>query len=97
MPFAVAAFRSAMAEHSADPSWRALVERCLAESAWFGKLWNEHEVVTAYPVSAQRFRHPQAGLLRFEHTYLWLAPHSETHLVGYVPANEGTAAKLPRF
>ncbi|WP_158879934.1 helix-turn-helix transcriptional regulator [Amycolatopsis anabasis] len=95
MPRVVSAFRAAMAEHIAEPSWKSLVKRLRAESPLFEKLWNQHDV-TNNRVVTKRFLHPEAGLLQFDFTYLWLGRRSEIHVTSYLPDPE-TAAKLPVF
>lgn len=89
----VAGFRAAMAEHVAEPSWKALVERLDSDSPLFGKLWNQHEV-TAEPVRAKRYRHPEAGLLSFTVEHLYSGPRSEILMSISTPADEETASKM---
>ncbi|NIJ14493.1 transcriptional regulator with XRE-family HTH domain [Saccharomonospora amisosensis] len=90
----VAEFRSAMAGHVAEPSWKSLVNRLRGESAEFEALWTEHDVRP--PVNwTKRFLHPDAGLLCFDATYLWLSRTPEIRMTTYTPSNEQTEAKLP--
>lgn len=96
MPASVAQFRAAMASHLTEPSWKGLVKRLRAESPEFEVMWNRHEVEAPRNFT-KRYRHPEAGLLAFEATYLWLGCRSELRLVTFTPADDETAAKLPAF
>jgi transcriptional regulator with XRE-family HTH domain len=90
---AVAQLRAAMGQRVTDPSWKALVKRLRRESADFEALWSQHDV-TAPRNWTKRFQHPDAGLLRFHTTYLWLTPAPEIRLASYIPADDETAEKL---
>jgi transcriptional regulator with XRE-family HTH domain len=90
---AVAQLRAAMGERVTDPSWKALVKRLRRESADFDALWSQHDV-TAPRNWTKRFLHPDAGLLQFHTTYLWLTPAPEIRLASYIPADDETAEKL---
>jgi transcriptional regulator with XRE-family HTH domain len=94
MPRSVAQFRASMAEHVAEPSWKALVARLRQESPEFEKLWNQHDVQPVRNLT-KRFLHPDVGLLSFDYTHLWFGQRSETRMTTYTPADEETAAKLP--
>jgi transcriptional regulator with XRE-family HTH domain len=96
IPRVVAAFRAAMAEHLAEPAWKSMVKRLLAESPEFERLWSQHEV-TSQRIMTKRFAHPDVGLLRFDFAYLYFGPRSEIAMTTYTPADEETAAKLPAF
>jgi transcriptional regulator with XRE-family HTH domain len=89
----VAQLRAAMAENVADPSWKALVKRLRRESPEFEALWSQHDV-QAPSNWTKRFRHPEAGLLQFHTTYLWLSRGPEIRMTSYTPADEETAEKL---
>src|SRR5919108_4310753 len=90
---AVAQLRAAMGERVTDPNWKSLVKRLRRESADFDALWSQHDV-TAPRNWTKRFLHPDAGLLQFHTTYLWLTPAPEIRLASYIPADDETAEKL---
>jgi transcriptional regulator with XRE-family HTH domain len=90
---AVAQLRASMADQVTNPSWKALVKRLRRESADFEALWSQHDV-TAPRNWTKRFLHPDAGLLQFHTTYLWLTPVPEIRLASYTPADAETADKL---
>jgi transcriptional regulator with XRE-family HTH domain len=90
---AVAQLRASMADQVTNPSWKALVKRLRRESADFEALWRQHDV-TAPRNWTKRFLHPDAGLLQFNTTYLWLTPAPEIRLASYTPADAETADKL---
>jgi transcriptional regulator with XRE-family HTH domain len=90
---AVEQLRAAMADRVTDPNWKALVKRLRRESADFEALWSQHDV-TAPRNWTKRFLHPDAGLLQFHTTYLWLTPSPEIRLASYTPADAETADKL---
>jgi transcriptional regulator with XRE-family HTH domain len=89
----VAQLRAAMAENVADPTWKALVKRLRRESPEFEALWSQHDV-QALRNWTKRYVHPEAGLLQFHTTYLWLSRGPEIRMTSYTPADAATAEKL---
>ena len=92
----VAQYRAAMAEHVAEPAWKGLVARLHRASPEFAEVWARHDV-QAPESRVKRFRHPSAGLLRLDYTYLWLARRLGTRIVVYTPADEETRRRLERL
>ncbi|MFJ7491855.1 helix-turn-helix domain-containing protein [Streptomyces sp. NPDC097727] len=91
-----AKFRGAMAGHLAEPAWKALLGRLEAASPEFREIWARHEVVG--PGGRTKiFRNAHVGLLRLDHTDLWLGPSSGPRMVTYVPADDETAQRLQRL
>ncbi|GHH64092.1 DNA-binding protein [Kitasatospora indigofera] len=89
----VARFRSAMADHSAEPAWKALVTRLRQASPDFEAAWARHEV--ARPGNGvKRFLVPGAGLLSFDYTGLWLGPRAGSRLIVYTPRCEETRERM---
>ncbi len=89
----VAQFRAAMAEHLAEPAWKALVARLHRASPEFRELWDRHDVV-GLESRTKRIRHPLVGLLRLDYTYLWLGQRTGTRIVTWTPADERTRLRL---
>jgi transcriptional regulator with XRE-family HTH domain len=89
----VGEFRSGMAEHLDDPSWRALLERLRGASPEFAARWQRHDV-RGLESSRKRVRHPELGELLVDYTNLWLDPPRGTRIVAFTPADEHTAARL---
>jgi transcriptional regulator with XRE-family HTH domain len=89
----VAQYRAAMAEHVAEPAWKGLVARLNRASPEFTAFWDRHEV-QAPENRVKRIRHPAAGQLRFDFTYLWLDRRRGTRIVTYTPADEETGRRL---
>ena len=89
----VAQFRGAMAEHVAEPAWKQLVARLHRASPEFPAVWARHDV-EAPEGRVKRIRHPTAGLLRLDYTYLWLDRRLGTRVTAYTPADERTRARL---
>jgi transcriptional regulator with XRE-family HTH domain len=89
----VAQYRAAMAEHVAEPQWKALVTRLNRASPEFAEMWARHDV-RGPETAIKRVRHPLVGMLRLEYTYLWLDPGLGTRITTYTPADTRTAAKL---
>ncbi|GAA4920722.1 helix-turn-helix transcriptional regulator [Streptomyces coeruleoprunus] len=84
-----AKFRASMAEHLAEPAWKALLKRLEEASPEFREIWARHEVVaqggrTKYILNAH------VGPLHLEHTNLWLGPAAGPRLVTYVPLDEAS-------
>jgi transcriptional regulator with XRE-family HTH domain len=90
-----AKFRASMAEHLAEPAWKALLAR-LERSAEFRQVWARHEVVTQGG-RAKYIRNAHVGLLHLEHTNLWLGPSTGPRLVSYVPLDEESRERLERL
>uniref|UniRef100_A0AAU2VVD1 Helix-turn-helix domain-containing protein n=1 Tax=Streptomyces sp. NBC_00008 TaxID=2903610 RepID=A0AAU2VVD1_9ACTN len=94
--FLTAKFRAAMAEHLAEPSWKALLKRLETASPEFRQTWARHEVVSSGGRS-KIFRNAHVGLLRVETSDLWLGPSAGPRLVTYVPRDEETRERLQRL
>ena len=92
----VAKFRSAMADHVAEPAWKALLKRLRLASPKFDALWQQHEVGMTGN-GEKRFLNPHVGLLHFEFTTLWLGPRPSTRIVSYTPADEETRERIERL
>ena len=91
-----AKFRASMAEHLAEPAWKALLERLRAASPEFREIWERHEVVGNRD-RTKRFQNEHVGQLNLEHTNLWLGPASGPRLVSYVPVDEESRERLGRL
>jgi transcriptional regulator with XRE-family HTH domain len=89
----VGQLRAAFAEHVNEPAWKSLIKRMRRESPRFEALWQRHEIRPMRNLT-KSFRHPKAGVLNFDYTYLWLGRRSELRMTSYTPADEETAAKL---
>ncbi len=91
-----AKFRGAMAEHLAEPAWKTLLARLEAASPEFREVWARHAVVG--PANGTKlFRNAEVGLLRLDHTDLWLGPSTGPRLVSYVPADEESRRGVERL
>ncbi|WFB09693.1 helix-turn-helix transcriptional regulator [Streptomyces sp. LX-29] len=93
-----AKFRAAMAEHVADPAWKALVRRLHEASPEFREIWRRHEVLRPGE-KTKVFRQSSVGLLRLNYTPLWTAqtPGVGTRLLTYVPADAESRERLERL
>jgi transcriptional regulator with XRE-family HTH domain len=89
----VAEYRSAMAEHVAEPAWKCLVSRLIKASPEFAALWERHEVASPENLT-KRYLHPEVGLLKLNYTHLWLDQRLGTRMTTYTPADEQTADRL---
>ncbi|MFE1173565.1 helix-turn-helix transcriptional regulator [Streptomyces sp. NPDC058773] len=91
-----AKFRASMAEHLAEPAWKALVARLTEASPEFREIWAQHEVLR--PVSAvKRFRHPRVGTLQLTATSLWTGPNPGPKLLSYTPVDETSRERLEQL
>ncbi|MEC3994144.1 helix-turn-helix transcriptional regulator [Actinacidiphila sp. DG2A-62] len=96
MRLMAAKFRASMAQHLADPAWKALLKRLEQASPEFRAAWERHEVIQ--PDShVKRYLNPLVGLLAFDFTHLWLGPQSGPRLTTYTPADELTRERLDRL
>ncbi|WKX70226.1 helix-turn-helix domain-containing protein [Streptomyces sp. XD-27] len=91
-----AKFRAAMAEHLAEPAWKALLTRLEAASEEFREVWARHEVV-AHVARTKYIRNAHVGLLHVEHTHLWLGPSAGPRLVTYVPIDDESRQRLEKL
>ncbi|MFI8516914.1 helix-turn-helix domain-containing protein [Streptomyces sp. NPDC085481] len=89
-------FRASMAEHLAEPAWKAMLNRLQAASPEFREIWARHDVVDQAS-RAKVVRNADVGTLRLEHTNLWLGPAAGPRLVTYVPLDEESLAGLERL
>jgi transcriptional regulator with XRE-family HTH domain len=89
----VAEYRSAMADHTAEPAWKCLVSRLTQASPEFAALWERHEVASPENLT-KRYLHPEVGLLRLNYTHLWLGQRLGTRMTTYSPADEETSDRL---
>ncbi|MCF3148615.1 helix-turn-helix transcriptional regulator [Streptomyces platensis] len=91
-----AKFRASMAEHLAEPAWKALVARLMEASPEFREIWAQHEVLR--PVSAVKvFRHPRVGPLQLTATSLWTGPNPGPKLLYYTPVDEMSRERLEQL
>lgn len=88
--------RAAMADHIAEPAWKALVHRLQKASPEFRELWDRHEVIQTM-TKVKRFRHPRVGLLHFSPQKLWLGPNHGPRLGIYVPDDAETGERVERL
>jgi hypothetical protein len=88
----LARLRSASARHPGDPAFEALIRRLQEDSAEARRWWPEHDVV---PLSSgvKRIRHPDLGVIEFQHVVLQVADDLEQKLVTFT-ATEADAARI---
>ncbi|MEU4964160.1 helix-turn-helix transcriptional regulator [Streptomyces smyrnaeus] len=91
-----ARFRSRMAEHLAEPAWKALLKRMEHSSPEFRELWERHEVARAVD-RTKRFRNAHVGMLSFSYHGLWLGPAEGARLGTYVPSDAETQRGVERL
>jgi transcriptional regulator with XRE-family HTH domain len=92
----VAQYRSALAEHTAEPAWRGLVKRLQGASPVFASLWREHDV-TPTVNKIKHLEHHDLGSLRFNATNMWLAERTGNRLVVYTPVDDASTEKTERL
>ena len=88
-----AKFRSAMAEHVAEPAWKALLRRLEEASPEFREIWARHEVVRPGD-KIKIFRQSNVGVLRLTSTSLWTGPNQGPKLLTYTPADAESRERL---
>lgn len=78
----LARLRSASARHPDDPKFTELIGRLQEGSAEARRWWPEHDVV---PLSSgvKRVRHPDLGVIEFQHVVLQVADDPEQKLVTF--------------
>ncbi len=90
-----AKLRASMAEHLAEPAWKALLAR-LKRSEEFCEVWERHEVVESVS-KTKRVINPDVGELRLNHTNLWLGPGAGPRMITYYPVDERAREGLERL
>ncbi|MEV8623178.1 helix-turn-helix domain-containing protein [Streptomyces sp. NBC_01268] len=88
--------RAAMAEHLAEPAWKELLHRLRTASPEFREIWARHDVVDQSG-RTKLIHNAHVGLLRLEHTNLYLGPAAGPRLVTYVPVDEASRAGIERL
>ncbi|MET7761798.1 helix-turn-helix transcriptional regulator [Streptomyces sp. NPDC005336] len=91
-----AKFRAAMAQHVAEPAWKALVKRLEDASPEFREIWARHEVVRPGD-KIKVFRQSHVGIVRLTSTGLWTGPNQGPKLLTYTPADAETRERLERL
>ncbi|MEW2518068.1 helix-turn-helix transcriptional regulator [Actinacidiphila alni] len=91
-----AKFRASMAQHLAEPAWKALLKRLQQASPDFCEMWERHEVLQP-DGHLKRYLNPEVGLLSFDFTHLWLGPQQGPRLTTYTPADDLTRERLVRL
>jgi len=91
-----AKFRASMAQHLAEPAWKALLKRLQQGSPDFCEMWERHEVLQP-DGHVKRYLNPDVGLLAFDFTHLWLGPQQGPRLTTYTPADASTRDRLQRL
>ncbi|HEY2041899.1 MAG TPA: helix-turn-helix transcriptional regulator [Jatrophihabitans sp.] len=89
----VAQLRAHMAEHVAEPAWKAHIRRLKNASPEFAQLWERHDVA-AMQTKQKKFRNPLVGMVRFDVQISWLAPRQGTRMLIYTPADCQTRNRL---
>ena len=85
-----------MAEHVAEPSWKAHLRRLRAASPEFTALWERHEV-SGIVLKTKRIRSSYVGMLRFDAVSTWLNPRPGPRLLVYTPADAETTRRTQRL
>jgi transcriptional regulator with XRE-family HTH domain len=88
----VADLRAAAGRRSADPEVAGLVDRLVAASADFRRLWAEHEVAVRR-ADRKTFAHPRVGALVMDCETL-VTPDQGQQLVVLTPADTGARERL---
>ncbi|OPF78217.1 DNA-binding protein [Streptomyces antioxidans] len=91
-----AKFRAVMAEHVAEPAWKAMVKRLEDASPEFREIWARHEVVRPGD-KIKVYRQSRVGILRLASTSLWTGPQQGSKLLTYTPADVETQERLERL
>jgi transcriptional regulator with XRE-family HTH domain len=91
-----AQFRAQMAEHVAEPAWKAHLRRLRSASPEFADLWDRHEV-SAITTKAKKIRNPYVGMLHFEAVSTWLNPRPGVRMLVYTPSDAETLRRMEKL
>lgn len=92
-----AKFRSAMAEHIAEPAWKHMLGRLQQASPEFREIWERHEVMRATTDRTKRFLNTHVGLLHLDYQPMWLGPRPGPRMITYVPEDAESRERLERL
>lgn len=92
----VGQLRAHLARHPRDPRGPEIVSALLAASPSFAELWERH-AVHRFQGARKRFRHPGVGRLDVDYVKLSAADDDQQQLLVFLPADEESAAKLPKL
>jgi transcriptional regulator with XRE-family HTH domain len=96
-PLMVAKFRADSARHLGDPAFEQLIQALRRSSPEFSKAWKRHEVASG-AAGRKELRHPEAGMLVFEHAVFHPSEAPDQRLILYSPLpDHDTPAKLARL
>jgi transcriptional regulator with XRE-family HTH domain len=96
-PLMVAKFRADSARHLGEPAFEELIQALRRSSPEFCKAWRRHEVAHGGG-GRKELRHPEVGLLAFEHAVFHPSEAGELRLILYSPLpDHDTPAKLTRL
>ncbi|QTZ93167.1 helix-turn-helix transcriptional regulator [Streptomyces auratus] len=90
----VAQFRADARQRSGDPRFEQLTNGLREASEEFRTWWAAHDIAD-FGSSRRRFAHPQVGALTFDYVKLAALDAPGIKLFACMPADAGTAAKLP--
>ncbi|MFP1721626.1 helix-turn-helix transcriptional regulator [Lonsdalea quercina] len=86
LPNMVAMFRARLVEHSGEPLWETLLQRCLNESELFRQLWHQRYEIQGVINKVKRFQHPLLGVISLRQINWWTASHNGDRMLVYMPA-----------
>jgi len=92
----VANFRARMAEHLAEPAWKAMLARMRRSSEEFRRLWDRHEVVQNTG-RTKGFHNGLVGTLTFHYEPLWPVGGEGHRLSVYVPSDDESRERVERL
>ena len=92
----VAQLRAQMAEHVAEPAWKAFLRRLQDASPEFCDLWERHEV-SMIVSKAKKIRNRYVGMLNFQAVSTWLNPRPGVRMLVYTPTDAETVRRLERL
>jgi transcriptional regulator with XRE-family HTH domain len=96
-PLLVAKFRADSARHLGDPAFEEMIQALRRSSPEFAQAWKRHEVAEG-SAGRKELRHPDAGMLAFEHAVFHPSDEPDQRLVLYSPLpDHDTPAKLARL
>ncbi len=90
----VGRFRAGYADHIGDPRWETTIQRLLALSDDFAKVWSRHEIVGP-GTRLRAFNHPVAGRMTFHTVELAVPEHPDLRVHVDLPADERTRERMP--
>ena len=92
----LAQFRANYGKFAGDPWWLTFISELTSASAEFKAWWPQHDVLNS-PEGKKINRHPEAGLLEFDHISLLVSDSPHLTVTINIPSNDRTLSSIAKL